>query len=281
MKSRIISDSSCDLPSDFLEKDGIDFSIVPLKIIVGDREFIDDETLDTKELIAAMKANKTASLTACPSPEDFSVPLRKNKESYVITITSGLSGTYNSARVARDMVLEENSDLKIGLFDSLSTSPFMILMIMKLRDFIKTETMDFETICEKLSEYQKTLELRFVLQDFSNLVKTGRMNRVAGIVAAAFSIFPICRSDEKGQIEVLEKVRGIKKIFSHLADMIEPKVKSHEQFPVVITHCDNPSQAELLKDLLEKRFNLKEIYIFPMHGLTSFYSNDKGILVAY
>ena len=60
MKPRIISDSSCDLPKDFLEKDGIDFSLVPLKIIVGDHEFIDDETLNTKELIAAMKAEKTA-----------------------------------------------------------------------------------------------------------------------------------------------------------------------------------------------------------------------------
>jgi len=281
LKSRIVTDSSCDLPIDFLEKDGIDFSIVPLTIIVGDREFIDDETLDTKELITAMKACKTASQTACPSPEDFSSELRKNKESYIITLTSGLSGTYNSARVAREMVLEENGDLKIGLFDSLATSPFMILMIMKLRDFIKTETMDFETICEKLVNYQKTLQLRFILQDFSNLVKTGRMNRVAGVVASALSIFPICRSDEKGQIQIVEKVRGIKKVLSSFANMVEEKLKTQEQFPVVITHCNNPSQAQILKELLEKRFNLKEIYIFPMHGLTAYYSNDKGILMAF
>lgn len=281
MKSRIVTDSSCDLPIDFLENDGIDFSIVPLTIIVGDQEFIDDETLDTKELITAMKACKTASQTSCPSPEDFSSELRKNKESYIITLTSGLSGTYNSARVAREMVLEENGDLKIGLFDSLSTSPFMILMIMKLRDFIKTETMDFETICEKLVNYQKTLQLRFILQDFSNLVKTGRMNRVAGVVASALSIFPICRSDEKGQIQIVEKVRGIKKVLSNFANMVEEKLKTQDQFPVVITHCNNPSQAQIIKELLEKRFNLKEIYIFPMHGLTAYYANDKGILMAF
>ncbi|HEY5557667.1 DegV family protein [Acetobacterium sp.] len=281
MKPRIVTDSSCDLPSDFLEKDGIDFSIVPLTIIVGDREFIDDETLDTKKLVAAMKSCKTASLTSCPSPEDFSSELRKNKVSYIITLTSGLSGTYNSARVAREMVLEENGDLKIGLFDSLSTSPFMILMIMKLRDFIKTETMDFETICEKLADYQKTLKLRFILQDFSNLVKTGRMNRVVGVVASALSIFPICRSDEIGKIQIVEKVRGIKKAFSNLANLVEEKLKTQNQFPVVITHCNNPSQAQILKELLEQRFELKEIYIFPMHGLTTYYANDKSILMAF
>ena len=281
MKPRIISDSSCDLPKDFLEKDGIDFSLVPLKIIVGDREFIDDETLNTKELIAAMKAEKTATSSSCPSPEDFAAELRKNKESYVITMTSGLSGTYNSARVAKNMVLEEDDSLKISLFDTHATSPVMILMVMKLRDLIKAGDMDFDTISEKLGLYLETLSLRFLLQDLSNLVKSGRMNRVAGAVATVLSIMPIFRSDEKGEIQLVTKARGIKKALSGLANMVEDKVQTQPQFPVVITHCNNLSQAEILKDLLEKRFDLKEIYIFPMHGLTTYYSNDKGLLMAF
>lgn len=281
MKPRIISDSSCDLPKDFLEKDGIDFSLVPLKIIVGDHEFIDDETLNTKELIAAMKAEKTATSSSCPSPEDFAAELRKNKESYVITMTSGLSGTYNSARVARNMVLEEDDSLKISLFDTHATSPVMILMVMKLRDLIKTGEMDFDTISEKLALYLETLNLRFLLQDLSNLVKSGRMNRVAGAVASVLSIMPIFRSDDKGEIQLVTKARGIKKALSSLANMVEEKVQTQSQFPVVINHCNNLSQAEILKDLLENRFDLKEIYIFPMHGLTTYYSNDKGLLMAF
>ncbi|KAF5088358.1 DegV domain-containing protein [anaerobic digester metagenome] len=281
MKPRIISDSSCDLPKDFLEKDGIDFSLVPLKIIVGNHEFIDDETLNPKELIAAMKAEKTATSSSCPSPEDFAAELRKNKESYVITMTSGLSGTYNSARVAKNMVLEEDDSLKISLFDTHATSPVMILMVMKLRDLIKTGDMDFDTISEKLSLYLETLNLRFLLQDLSNLVKSGRMNRVAGAVASALSIMPIFRSDDKGEIQLVTKARGIKKALSSLASMVEEKIKTQPQFPVVITHCNNLSQAEILKDLLEKRFDLKGIYIFPMHGLTTYYSNDKGLLMAF
>lgn len=281
MKPRIISDSSCDLPKNFLEKDGIDFSVVPLKIIVGNHEFIDDETLNTKELIAAMKAEKTATSSSCPSPEDFAAELRKNKESYVITMTSGLSGTFNSARVAKNMVLEEDDSLKISLFDTHATSPVMILMVMKLRDLIKAGELDFETASEKLAGYLETLNLRFLLQDLSNLVKSGRMNRVAGAVASVLSIMPIFRSDDKGEIQLVTKARGIKKALSSLANMVEDKVKIQPQFPVVITHCNNLSQAEILKDLLEKRFDLKEIYIFPMHGLTTYYSNDKGLLMAF
>ena len=281
MKPRIISDSSCDLPKNFLEKDGIDFSVVPLKIIVGNHEFIDDETLNTKELIAAMKAEKTATSSSCPSPEDFAAELRKNKESYVITMTSGLSGTFNSARVAKNMVLEEDDSLKISLFDTHATSPVMILMVMKLRDLIKAGELDFETASEKLAGYLETLNLRFLLQDLSNLVKSGRMNRVAGAVASVLSIMPIFRSDDKGEIQLVTKARGIKKALSSLANMVEDKVKIQPQFPVVITHCNNLSQAETLKDLLEKRFDLKEIYIFPMHGLTTYYSNDKGLLMAF
>lgn len=281
MKPRIISDSSCDLPTNFLEKDGIDFSIVPLKIIVGDHEFIDDETLNTKVLINAMKEYKEASSSACPSPEEFATELRKNDENFVIAMTSGLSGTYNSARVAADMVHEEDGGKKIGLFDSLATSTSMILMIMKLRDMIKAGTMDFEAICAKLSEYQKSLTLIFLLQDLSNLVKTGRMSKVAGVVASKLSIMPIARATDQGKIEVVEKTWGIKKALSAMANLVGEKVKTQTDFPVVITHCNNLSQAEILKDLLEKRFNLKEIYIFPMHGLTSYYANDKGLIMSF
>jgi len=281
VKPRIISDSSCDLPLNYLAKEDIDFSVVPLKIIVGDHEFIDDESLNTKELIAAMKEYKEASSTACPAPEEFAAELRKSEENYVITITSGLSGTFNSARVAANMVLEECNDKRIRLFDSLATSTSMILMIMKLRDWLKAGIYDFETICDKLSDYQKTLTLLFLLQDLSNLVKSGRMSRIAGAVASALSIMPICRATEKGEIEVVEKIRGVKKALSSMVNMVEEKVKIHEQFPVVITHCNNLSQAETLKDLLEKRFNLKEIYIFPMHGLTTYYSNDKGLIMSF
>ena len=281
MKPRIISDSSCDLPANYLEKDGIDFSVVPLKIIVGDHEFIDDETLNTKVLINAMKEYKEASSSACPSPEDFAAELRKNDENYVIAMTSGLSGTYNSARVAADMVLEEDSSKKIRLFDSLATSTSMILMIMKLRDMIKAGTMDFEAICDKLSEYQKSLTLVFLLQDLSNLVKTGRMSKVAGVVASKLSIMPIARATDQGKIEIVEKTRGIKKALSAMANMVSEKAMTHHDFPMVISHCNNLSQAEILRDLLEKRFNLKEIYIFPMHGLTSYYANDKGLIMSF
>ena len=281
MKPRIISDSSCDLPANYLEKDGIDFSVVPLKIIVGDHEFIDDETLNTKVLINAMKEYKEASSSACPSPEDFAAELRKNDENYVIAMTSSLSGTYNSARVAADMVLEEDSSKKIRLFDSLATSTSMILMIMKLRDMIKAGTMDFEAICDKLSEYQKSLTLVFLLQDLSNLVKTGRMSKVAGVVASKLSIMPIARATDQGKIEIVEKTRGIKKALSAMANMVSEKAMTHHDFPMVISHCNNLSQAEILRDLLEKRFNLKEIYIFPMHGLTSYYANDKGLIMSF
>ncbi len=281
MKARIISDSSCDLPDDFLKKDGIDFSIVPLKIIVGDQEFIDDEDLDTRELLLAMKEYKEASSTACPAPEDFARELRKNLENYVITITSGLSGTFNSARVSKDMVVKENPDTKIALFDSLATSSKMILMIMKLRDMLKADRFDFETIAKKLADYQDTLELKFLLQDLSNLVKTGRMSKIAGVVASALSIIPICRADEKGEIQVIQKIRGVKKALSKLANSLEDKVKSDQDFPVVITHCNNPSQAQTLKEMLETRFNLKDIYIFPMRGLTTYYANDQALLMAY
>ena len=86
MRYRIIADSSCDLPSDFLKDDGIDFSVVPLKISIDGKEFVDDDTLDIKAFINAMRLGKNTG-TACPSPDAFCAEFKKNMHSICITIS--------------------------------------------------------------------------------------------------------------------------------------------------------------------------------------------------
>lgn len=279
-KIRIVTDSSCDLPSDFLENTGIDFSIVPLKVIVDGKEFVDDDTMDVENLLAAMKASKNSSSSACPSPEEFAAEMRKNEKSICLTMTSALSGTYNSACLGAGFVREENEKAKAEVIDSLSTSATLILLIMKLKEYI-TSGMDFETVYEKIMAYQKTLKLRFVLFDLSNLIKTGRMSKVAGVFASVLSLCPVLGDNGKGEIKVMDKVRGVNQAISHMANLVEEKLKTTKDFPVVITHCDNEEHANVIKNMLAERFGLKDVHIFPMRGLASFYANHKGIIMSY
>ena len=280
MSIRIICDSSCDLPINFFESDGIDFSIAPLTLNVGGREFVDDENIDTVELMKAIKNCKTATSSACPSPEMFIAEMEKSAQSICITMTSALSGTFNSARVAAETV-NAKGNCKATVVDSLATSSTMILMAFKLKSLIEQGTLSYETICEKLNEYRDTLKLRFLVQDLSTLIKNGRMSRIAGIVATTLSLCPLCGENGKGEIKVYEKVRGAKNALSKLADTVSEKVSSLKQFPVIITHCNNEEHATHLKNLLVERFGLNDIKIFKMRGLTSFYANDKGIIMSF
>lgn len=279
MKYRIVADSSCDLPLDFLEKDGIDFSLVPLKILVDGKEFVDDEHLDIKAMLNAMRSCKRSS-SACPAPEEFAAEFRKNEQTFCVTMTSALSGTYNSAVLGSGFVQEENAAAKVSVFDSLLTSGGMALMVMKIRDLIH-EGLDFSAISERIRAYQKTLCVRFVLQDFNNLVKAGRMSRVAGVFASALSICPIMADNGKGEIVVHQKFRGAKLALSNLADTVQEKLRSLKDFPVVITHCNNLEEALSVKALLYERFGLNDVHVFPMRGLASYYASNKGIIMAF
>ena len=147
MRYRIIADSSCDLPSDFLKDDGIDFSVVPLKISIDGKEFVDDDTLDIKAFINAMRLGKNTG-TACPSPDAFCAEFKKNMHSICITISQMLSGTYSSAVLGASLAKEENPEIKAEVVDSYLTSGGMILMIMKLKEYIK-EGLDYEAIVER------------------------------------------------------------------------------------------------------------------------------------
>lgn len=279
MKYRIIADSSCDLPSDFLEKDDIDFSVVPLTITIDGMEFVDDDSLDMKAFINAMRSGKTMS-TACPSPSAFADEFKKNVHSIGVTISQNLSGTYNAAVQGAEMAKEEIEGLKAEVADSFLTSGGMVLMIMKLREWIK-QGLPYEEIVENVRAYQKTICARFVLQDLGNLVKAGRMSKVAGVFASALSLCPVCGDNGNGQIVVLEKVRGAKQALSHLVDTVAEKVNKEGKFPVVISHVDNEEQAKLIKDMLSERFGLDDVMILPARGLVAYYAAHKGIVMCF
>ena len=280
MSVKIVADSSCDLPIPFVVDKGVDFAVVPLKIRVGHREFIDDPSLDVPELLAAMKSDKGPSSTACPSPEEFAAQFRGADEVFAVTISSKLSGTYNSACVARDMVLEESPHKKIHVVDSLATSSAMGLLILRLMGYIRAGKLEFDSIAERTELYRKTLSTRFLIQSFDNLIKAGRMSRITGTVAQVLSIRPICGDNGKGEIKIFEKVRGSKTAMTRLVEMMADKA-SPDGKPIFISHCNNPEDAEFLRDVACRLYSPSQVRIFDMRGLASYYAGDKGVILAY
>ena len=277
MKWNIVTDSSCDLKQFAPEDERLSFSSVPFVIRAGETEFIDDESLDTAAMVSALGETKEAGRTSCPSPETWLEKFKAAGHTVAVTISSNLSGSYNSACLARQMMLDKDPSRKIAIIDSKSAGPELTMIVRKLRALLD-ENLSFEEIAEKLNRFADKTETIFALTSFDNLVKNGRVGRVAGFVAGKLGMCGIGVAND-GRIDVKSKVRGTQKALRVIID--DMKAHAFSAGPVLISHCFNEELALRLKTLICETWAGSEVEIMPTRGLCSFYAEKGGMIIAY
>lgn len=270
----IVADSSCEITE---VKEGNYFR-APLKILVGDTEFVDTPDLDVKDMMDKMYAYSGKTSSACPSPDYYANLFRKPGDVIALTITSGLSGSYQSACLARDMVLEEEPDKKIYVVNTLSCGGELALMVRKINELIE-EGLGFDEVVAEIEEYRKHTHLLFMLNSMDNLIKNGRVSKMVGMAANLLKIKIIGRANEEGVIELIHKVRGEKKLI--LTAFEEMKRRGYTGGKTIISHCFNLEGALELKKTILNEFKDACIEIFPMSGLCSFYAEKGGYIVGF
>ncbi|MBR5306505.1 MAG: DegV family protein [Oscillospiraceae bacterium] len=278
MTWNIVLDSSCDLLPQHAFKNA-NLKIAPLTIRVGDKEFVDDENIDVPQLLDAMDKEKSASSTACPPPNAFYEHFLTADNVICICITSNLSGTYNAAVQASEMVKEEYPEKNVHIVNSWSTAGEMVL-IARYADKLIGEGFAFDEIIKKVEEYAKEVRLVFTLEKFDNLIKAGRMKPLVGKVVAALGIHLIAQASDIGTVELMFKVRGDDKTLEKMVDYMNEQ-KDMTGKPVVINHCNNHKMVERLKEIIREKCNTEDITVLGCKGLTSFYAMEKGILIGY
>ena len=278
MTWNIVLDSSCDLMPQQAFKNA-NLKIAPLTIRVGEKEFVDDETIDVPQLLDAMNKEKSASSTACPPPNAFYEHFITADNVICICITSNLSGTYNAAVQAAEMVKEEYPEKNIHVINSYNTAGGMVLMA-RLADQLIGEGLPFDEISKKLDEYVKEVRLVFTLEKFDNLIKAGRMKPLVGKVVAALGIHLIAQASDIGTVELMFKVRGEEKTLEKMVEYMNEQ-KDMTDKPVVISHCNNHKAVERIKELIKEKCHTEDITVNLCKGLTSFYAMEKGLLIGY
>lgn len=272
MRTKIVADSSCDI----LSMENIDFCTAPLTISTDEKDYVDDKTLDVAQMRKELSEYKGHSRTACPNINCWMRCYAGADEVYVVTITSNLSGTYNSAMAAKEQYLQEHPDTKIHVFDTLSTGPEMRLLIEKIVEWTK-EGISFETVCEKGKEYLKHTRLFFVLESMHNLVQNGRVSKVAAIAAGVLGIRAMGTASSEGTLEMVAKCRGDKKIISEYMRQLEQM--GYQGGKLRIAHANNLRLAEALKDAVQKAYGTSDVMVYETRGLCSFYAEEGGILI--
>lgn len=281
MTWNIVSDSSCDLRMSSFQSERVRFETVPLRIQVGEREFMDNDDLVIPELLDAMSAEKSASSTACPSPAAFAKAFEAGDCTVCFTISANLSGTYNAAVMARDMVLEEHPEKKICVIDSKATAGAMVLLIARAKALMEAdETGDFERICSELRVYQAALRTVFTLECYDNLIKNGRMRPLVGNLLKTLGIHIIADATPQGTIHVADKARGEAKTYKAITTLMRSS-KDCTGAEVVISHCENLSGALKLKQQILEDLPVRSVEILSCRGLTSFYAMQKGLILGF
>ncbi len=269
----IVSDSSLDRSELVDDKT----EIVPFKIDLDGTTYVDDIKLNMSEFVDAMRKCATFK-TACPSPNDYYEAFKKKGDVFCITITSKLSGSYNSAVLAKNMIQEEFSK-RVKIIDSGSASSALTLVYLELKKYIELN-MSFDDVSEKIDSYVKKMNTLFILDSLDNLRKAGRLSNLKAMIAKTLNIVPVMQ-DNNGYIEKAAQARGKKRAFEKLIDLMEVRSKDKEELNVVVSHADNIEQAEKLKEAIIKRLNPNSINIISMNALNTMYADYKGVIVSF
>ncbi len=270
---KIVADSSANL----FEYEGIDYTTVPLKIRVDNNEFVDDENLKLEDMIAALEKTTSPSTTSCPSAGEWLEAFEGADEVFAITISSKLSGSYNSALLAKEEYESEHENAKVHVFDSKETGPGMRLILEKINE-LDAQGLSFEEIVAKTIEYKKTTNLCFLLHSVNNLARNGRLNILLAKLIGALDIKMLGRADD-GVIDAFGKFKGEKKALKET--MIELLRNGYKGGKVRIDHVLNSEAAEKLKSMILEQFPGSAVIIDTCKGLCSFYAERKGLIIGY
>ncbi|SER79186.1 DegV family protein [Lachnobacterium bovis] len=276
---KIIIDSCGELTEE-LKKDG-HFVNVPLELEIDGYHIVDDETFDQLDFIKRVEESPVGPKSACPSPERYMKEFEGDYDDiFVITLSSKLSGSYNSAVLAKNLYEDENGTQKnIYVVNSRSASIGQTVIGMKIREF-EEQGMPFEKIVEEIEKYTDSISTYFVLETLETLRKAGRLSNVKAFIANTLNIKPVMGSTDEGSIQQLGQGRGMKKALAKMVDCIAENTPNPEERRIAISHCNCPERAEYVKKLLEEKLNFAEIIIVPTAGVSTMYANNGGIVVA-
>lgn len=274
MTYKIIADSSANQ----IRPISIPYAVAPLKIITASREFVDDENLNTAEMVAYLKNYSGKSSTACPSMNDWLSSFEDYDNIFCITISSNLSGSFNAACLAATEYETQYPNRNVFVIDSLSTGGEMQLIIEKLEELITAE-LSFDEITKQITEYQKSTGLLFMLQSLKNLANNGRVSHAVAKISGMLGMRIIGLASEEGRLDITDKSRGDKKALVSIIERL--KTAGCKNGKIRISHCQNEELALTLKAEIEKEFNATDILICENGGLCSFYAESGGVLIGF
>ena len=277
MKWKILADTGSNIRElDNLPED-LAFDLIPLILHVDKKDFVDVPTLDVSELIDAVKESTTSS-SACPAPGVYAEKFSGADNVICFTISSELSGSFNSAELGKSIALEQNPDANIHIFNSRSAGGEIDLLVKKAIQLVD-DGKTFEEVVAGMSDYHSNTYTGYMLKSIENLVKNGRVNKLVGSLVGLLNIHVIGVRSKEGTIEMSNRARGEKKALNiFLKDLVE---NGYAGGKMELAHVLNPELADVFANKVREQLPTADIHIVPTSGLCSFYAEKGGLMAGY
>ena len=277
MNYKIIVDSCGEL-THRMKNSGV-YETASLSMEVDGDVIVDDESFDQADFLRRVAASPECPKSSCPSPEKYMELYSGSEERvYAVTLSSELSGSYNSAVLGRNLLLEHKPEKKVHVFDSCSASVGETLIALKIEE-CEQAGMEFEKVVETVDKYIESQHTYFVLENLETLRKNGRLSNLKAFVATALKIKPVMGSTPEGTIAQLDQARGINKALVKMVDYVAKGAADSKNKVLGITHCNCPARAEIVKEAILKRIPVKDVVLLDTAGVSTMYANDGGIIV--
>lgn len=276
-KIKIITDGSCDLSHEVLNKFNI--NVVPLGVSFGEEHYTAGVDIDNKEFYAKMKESKELPKTFCPSPENFCKEYQCEEDKIiVIALSSKLSGTYNSASLARDLYLSEHKEKDIRVIDSMTGSIGAGLLLIKAAKMI-SEGKDIDEIVEAIENLKEKIGFYGTLETLENAIKGGRINPLAGKIIGALNFKAIVQIKD-GVVKPIDKARGESNSIKKVANYITSSIEDTKDKILCLMHANCPEKAHKLLSIIEKTHKFDEVYISEVGPVMGTYTSEGAVLGA-
>lgn len=277
----ITADSTVDLPKAFLEEKQV--PVVSLSYIIDGATYRDGEGLTSKEFYDKIREGAMPT-TSQVNPEQaralFEPILKGGTDILHIAFTSGLSGTYNSCRIAAEELSEEYPDRKIVVVDSLCAASGGGMLLYKAIE-LKEQGKSFDEIVTWVEENKLHVCHDVTVDDLFHLHRGGRVSKASAVVGTIIKIKPIIHVNDEGKLIVIGKERGRRKALQTLVERMEEKSQGFENDIVMITHGDALEDAEYVKGLIQDKFGITNIMINPLGTVIGSHTGPGVIALFY
>jgi len=277
---KIVIDSGCDLSETMLARiTAAQVISVPLVLTVDGQDYIDDDTLDVVEYLRITEQSPTGPTTAAPSPQSFLEAFAGEDSVFVVTLSSKLSASFESASLAARMRAEQFKDSLTHIFDSLSASVGEALVALKISELLDQQIAEREII-GRVENFISNMSTYFILDNFDTAVRTGRMHKTVATMAEFLHIKPICAGVD-GEMKVIGKARNYSRALAQLVKMIKAQAVDFSERILAVSHVQSASKAEETVAYIMAEIPFKDCMITATRGLSSTYAARGGIILTF